>query len=324
MKVLIIRFSSIGDIVLTTPVIRCLKHVRGLNAEVHFATKKTFAGILESNPNVDMVHVLDDSIIALIKRLRSERFDLVIDLHNNLRSALIKIALLKPSRSFRKLNMKKWMLTRFKINRLPQIHIVDRYLETVSHLGVANDGKGLDYFIPLAEQRVPNGIPNKFRNAYIAFAIGGKHATKRLPNERIIAICQKLASPVLLLGGAEDQHNGNVIVSACQNQVFNACGLLNLSQSAYMVKNARAVITHDTGLMHIAAAFNKQTISVWGNTVPEFGMYPYMPGHEHLSEIFEVKGLSCRPCSKIGYEKCPKGHFDCMNKINIEKIAERW
>ncbi len=324
MKVLVIRFSSIGDIVLTTPVIRCLKNTLGLNAEVHFVTKKAFAGILEANPNVDMVHVLDDSIMDLIKRLRSEGFDQVIDLHNNLRSALIKIALMKPSRSLQKLNIKKWLFTRFRINRLPPIHIVDRYLETVGHLKVTNDGKGLDYFIPLAEQRVPDVIPNRFRSAYMVFVIGGKHATKRLPNERIIAICQKLSSPVLLLGGPEDQHNGNAIASACQNQVFNACGLLSLNQSAYMVKNARIVITHDTGLMHIAAAFNKRMISVWGNTVPEFGMYPYMPGHEHLSEIVEVKGLSCRPCSKIGYPKCPKGHFDCMNKIDIGKIAERW
>lgn len=324
MKVLIIRFSSIGDIVLTTPVVRCLKNVDGLNAEIHYATKVAFAGLLTKNPYVDMVHTLDDrGLWNLIRRLRNEKFDYVIDLHNNQRSLLIKLMLGKPYRSFKKLNTEKWLLTRFKINRLPDTHIVDRYLKAAAFLGVVNDEKGLDYFLTPESQIMPESIPSPFIKDYIAFGIGGKHATKRLPNEKIIDICQGLDKQVILLGGMEDADNGDIIATACADKVFNACGKLTLDQTAFVLSMAAKVITHDTGMMHIATAFNKPVISIWGNTVPAFGMYPYMPGQTHRSKIVEVEGLSCRPCSKIGYNSCPKGHFDCMNKIDIQQIVEQ-
>jgi ADP-heptose:LPS heptosyltransferase len=322
-KILVIRFSSIGDIVLTTPVVRCLKNTPGLQAEVHYATKKQFAGILEANPHIDLVHVLDGGLLNLIKRLRAERFDYVVDLHNNLRSNTIRLALGKPSRGFNKLNIKKWLLTNFKVNRLPDLHIVDRYMAAAGKLGVKNDGKGLDFFIPETEQGFPEGVPTRFRKGFVAFVIGGKHFTKRLPNEKIIEICKSLEKPVILLGGKEDLANGNAIQSAGGPLVFNGCGKFSLNQSAFLVRESDAVLTHDTGLMHIAAAFGKRVISIWGNTVPEFGMYPYMPEHPERSELVGVDGLSCRPCSKIGYEKCPKAHFDCMNKIPVGEVAER-
>jgi len=322
MKILVIRFSSIGDIVLTTPVVRCIKKTPGLNAEIHYATKREYAGILEANPNVDMVHCLNGDLRDLIRRLKMEQFDQVIDLHKSLRSIMVRLALRRPSRSFCKLNFRKYLLTRFKFNRLPAIHLVDRYMTAVKHLGVVNDLKGLDYFIPVGENNFPNGIPGKFRQAFIAMAIGARHFTKRLPNEKIIEICRGLSWPVVLLGGPEDKHNGDIISDAFPGRVFNACGMLSLNGSAYMLKSARAVITHDTGLMHIAAAFKKRIISIWGNTVPEFGMFPYMPGHENQSTLVETEGLSCRPCSKIGFARCPKRHFDCMQKIDTGLIAE--
>lgn len=322
MKILIIRYSSMGDIILTTPVVRCLKKTEGLHVEVHYATKRVFAGMLDANPYVDMVHVFDDDFGDLVRRLWREQFDLVIDLHNNIRSLRTRLSIKKPSKKFRKLNIRKWMLTALKIDRLPDIHIVDRYMETVQHLGVANDGAGLDFFIPEQDQLLPASIPDSFKKAYVAFAIGGKHATKRLPHDKIREVCLGLHLPVVLLGDANDRPNGDAIHAACPDRVFNACGLLSLNQSAAVVKSARLVITHDTGLMHIAAAFKKRIISIWGNTIPKFGMTPYMPGHEHLSTIVQVEDLKCRPCSKIGYDKCPKTHFDCMQKINAGQIIE--
>jgi ADP-heptose:LPS heptosyltransferase len=83
------------------------------------------------------------------------------------------------------------------------------------------------------------------------------------------------------------------------------------------------IVTNDTGLMHIASAFHKPIISLWGNTVPEFGMYPYMPGRPQGYDVMEVKKLPCRPCSKIGYEKCPKGHFKCMELIKPELVLAK-
>jgi heptosyltransferase-2 len=205
---------------------------------------------------------------------------------------------------------------------MPEKHIVDRYFEAVKRLGVKNDGHGLEYYIPEEDIVDAAYLPATHRSQYVAFAIGGKHATKCLPAEKITEICKKSGKPVILLGGREDFEKGELIRNGTGEHVFNACGTFSLNQSADIVRNAEVVITHDTGLMHIAAAFGKKIISVWGNTVPELGMYPYMPEREDNSRIIEVLGLSCRPCSKLGYQKCPKGHFNCMQKINIQSIIE--
>jgi ADP-heptose:LPS heptosyltransferase len=318
MKILILRFSSIGDIVLTTPVVRCLKN-QVSNVELHYATKQSFHSIVASNPYIDKIHLLENSLTDLIAKLKSEQFDLVIDLHNNLRTSIIKLSLGVKSYAFPKLNIEKWLLTNFKINKLPDIHIVDRYLSTAKSLGVINDGKGLDYFIPSKDEVKINEYFSVTENNYIAFVIGAKFATKQLPTEKILKIIENLSLPVVLLGGKEDEARGEeLVLKAKGREVFNACGKFNLNQSASIVKQSKVVITHDTGLMHIASAFQKKIVSVWGNTVPALGMYPYV-GREN-SKIIEVNNLNCRPCSKIGYDKCPKGHFDCMNKINENEL----
>ncbi len=317
MKILLIRFSSIGDIVLTSPVIRCIKE-QVANAEIHIITKKQFAFIFQNNPSVTKVYGIDKKVSEVLSSLKEEKYDHIIDLHNNLRSMRVKLALDVPATSFKKLTLKKLQAVRLKINRLPEVHIVERYLETANELGVKNDGKGLEYFIPVADEVKIETLPTMHQSGYIAFVIGAKYFTKRLPIEKIISICKKINSPIVLLGGPEDKSNGEQIAAAVGDKIFNACGIYNLNQSASLVKNADKVITHDTGLMHIAAAFKKQIISVWGNTIPEFGMTPYLSPH---STIVEVKGLSCRPCSKIGYDACPRGHFKCMREID-ETIFE--
>lgn len=305
-KFLILRFSSIGDIVLTTPVIRCIK-TQYPNAEVHFATKKQFKVLVENNPYIDKYHLLEKSLSPFIKTLQSEDYDYVIDLHNNLRTSIIKLRLGKKSLSFDKLNFKKWLLVNLKINQMPEIHIVDRYLETVKSLGVKNDSKGLDYFIPEKDKV-------QIKEPYVAYAIGGQHFTKKLPANRIIEVCQKIDGKIMLLGGKEDNAAAEEIEHALGEKIINSCGKYNLNQSASLVQQAEYIITHDTGLMHIASALKKKVISIWGNTVPEFGMYPYLTEFK----IIENKELSCRPCSKIGYNKCPKGHFKCMNELNLD------
>jgi ADP-heptose:LPS heptosyltransferase len=307
LKILVVRFSSIGDIVLTTPVVRMLK--KQLNAQVHFLTKSAYVSLLKNNPYIDSVYQIDDSVNEVIGDLKKENYDYVIDLHNNLRTQILKFRLGMPAKSFNKLNMEKFMLTNFKLDKMPKIHIVDRYLETVKHLGVKNDNQGLDFFLS-ANDKMDISI---FPKNYIVFVIGGQHATKILPNEKIISIIKKVNKPVLLIGGTEDAYRGEEIAKAC-NKVVNTCGKYSILHSASLVQQATMVITHDTGMMHIAAAFNKKIYSVWGNTVPEFGMYPYLESEQ--SKRIEVKGLNCRPCSKIGYDKCPKGHFKCMQEID--------
>ncbi len=210
------------------------------------------------------------------------------------------------------------MIVNLKINRLPQIHIVDRYFGAIKKLGIKNDQLGLDYFIPDNDEVDIKSLPSNFQDGYIGWVIGGKHHTKIYPEEKIIEAIGKSKRNFILLGGPEDAEKGRRICETAGPSVFNACGKFNINQSASLVRQAEKIITNDTGLMHIAAAFKKEIISLWGNTIPEFGMYPYMPGQDDKSHIREVKGLSCRPCSKLGFDECPKGHFKCMNDLEFE------
>jgi len=321
MKVLIVRFSSIGDIVLTTPVIRA---ARQLGAEVHYLTKRPFRSIVEANPGVDKVFAIDKKVREVRAGLQREGYDYVLDLHNNLRSLQVKWALPAKSYTFDKINLEKWLMVNLRINRLPAKHIVERYMAPAERLGAAYDGQGLDYFIPEKDEVAVGTLLGTGINTpdFIAFAIGAAHNTKRLPTDQIITLCEQLPLPVVLLGGPGEAEEGNTIAAAVRRQkVVNTCGQLNLHQSASVVRQASKVITHDTGMMHIAAAFQKEILSLWGNTIPAFGMYPFYPQGVQKNQSFEVEGLRCRPCSKIGFQECPKGHFKCMRELPLEKIA---
>ena len=314
-KILITRFSSIGDIVLTTPVIRCLK--KQLNAEVHYLTKAAFLPILKYNPHLDKIFTIQKKVAEVLPDLKKEKYDVIVDLHKNLRTWQVRIGLGFPKTlTFDKINVEKWLMVNFKINRLPKVHIVDRYLKAVESLGVVNDGQGLDYFLPPEEQ-------SRIEGNYIAFAIGAAHATKRLPTEKILEICRKNKTPIVLLGGKDVATEGVSIAEKAGTHVQNLCGKISLHASARYLRDAQKVITHDTGMMHIAAAFNKEIISIWGNTIPEFGMYPYYKSGVEKNKSLEVKGLACRPCSKIGYGKCPKGHFRCMQEVEVSDIRSQ-
>lgn len=322
MKILVIRFSSIGDIILTSPVLRCLKkQVPG--AEVHFLTKEGYRSLVEHSPYVDQVHLLKDELGAVIKELKKQKFDLVVDLHNNARTKRVKFALGASSKSFSKLNAKKWLLVNFKVDKLPRIHIVDRYLATVEHLGVKNDGQGLDLFIPPDQEIDMATLPVSHRNGYIALCIGAGHFTKRLPQHKLIELAAKLLGPVVIIGGPDDQAIARAIADAVGARAYDTTGKLDLMGSASLIRQATSVIAHDSGAMHVASAFQKELVSVWGNTVPEFGMGPYIPLHPERAHISEVKGLDCRPCSKIGFDRCPRGHFRCMEHQDLDGIAAK-
>jgi ADP-heptose:LPS heptosyltransferase len=321
-KILIIRFSSIGDIVLTSPVIRCLRK-KFPDAEIHYLTKAVFHPMLAANPYINKFHFLESDLAPVIENLQSEKFDIVIDLHKNIRSLRVKQALEARSYTFDKLNFKKWLIVNLKIDSLPDKHIVDRYFEALAELGVQNDGQGLEYFI--SEQETQSFSLPMQKNSYIAFAIGAKHNTKKLPDHKIAAICEAAGKHIVLLGGKEEFEAGERMNKLYPEKIINNCGKLNINESAYVIKNAGCVISHDTGMMHIAAAFKKPVISIWGSTVPQFGMYPYYgernaEAQKH-SHIIEVNGLPCRPCSKIGFDKCPKGHFKCMNEIDTNAVV---
>lgn len=328
MKILIVRFSSIGDIVLTTPVIRILKSQ--LEAEVHFATKKEYVSILEANPYLDKIHLLDGPLAPLVSKLKAENFDLIVDLHNNLRTRILKAKLRRKSYTFKKINLLKWLLVNLKVDLMPNMHIVERYLEAIKPLGVSNDSLGLDYFVPDKDEVEDEWLPETHQNGFAVFVVGAKFKTKQLPLKKMIELCDRINKPIILVGGKEDQAIAEQLeeffkpgtiksekeIAGLNKKtiIFNACGKFSINQSASILSKANWVFTHDTGMMHIASAFKKPIYSIWGNTVPAFGMYPYRTQFT----IFENKKLGCRPCSKIGFEKCPKGHFKCMNDLTFD------
>ncbi len=316
---LVVRFSSIGDIILTTPVLRCLKTQVG-KSEVHFLTKSSFKSILETNPYVDKIHAVENDIDEVVENLRNEKFDVIIDLHHNLRTYRLKNKLKVKSISFDKININKWLMVYLKANRLPEKHIVDRYFDTVKSFGIKNDLKGLDYFIPEKDIIPLNELPHKFTFGYYALVIGGSYYTKKIPIKKLIEICEISDKPLVLLGGNDDVEIGKELHKLFSEKTVNLSGKINLNQSASIIQQSLKVITSDTGLMHIASAFKKVIISLWGNTIPEFGMSPYMPVAG--SKILENKNLSCRPCSKLGFSKCPKGHFRCMNDIDLSGLND--
>ena len=321
-KILVIRFSSIGDIVLTTPIVRAIKQqIPGVS--VHFLVKKGFEIIVQDNPYIDKVHIYEKGNSAtLAENLKAEHFDFVVDLQKNYRSRKLVKKLHCPHSTFSKCNIRKAILVRTKINFLPNRHIVDRYFDAVKKLGVTNDGMGLDYFIPDSDRFDVQDLPAGFEEGYIAVAIGANHNTKRMPTEKIIEIGNLLFKPMVLLGNKQDRAAGDEIVRQMNGKALNLCGEHNLNTSASILEQSACVLTGDTGLMHIAAALHKPITSLWGNTVPELGMYPYTTPDAPECRIFEIPFLKCRPCSKLGFNKCPHKHFKCMNLISSYEVAD--
>jgi heptosyltransferase-2 len=315
MKILVIRFSSMGDIIYTTPVVRCLKkQIPG--AEIHFLTKPAFKYIYDNNPYVDKLLLLKPSLSETINEIKAEQYDYVIDLHNNLRTAIIKLRTGIKASTYKKQPVKKWLSLKFKLKLIAPTHLVDRYLKTVKFLGIVNDGQPIDYYIK-ANHQLNKLVPQSHQNGYVAFVIGATHFTKRMPNEKIISICRQINSPVVLLGGNDVKANGDIIANTVGNTIYNACGITSLDESVFLVSQAQSIIGFDTGLTHIAEAFNKPIVSVWGGTVPELlGVQPYKVKDVLVAAI----DLSCRPCSKFGLEKCPLGHFKCMNDMPEDNI----
>lgn len=326
-KFLIIRFSSIGDIVLVTPAIRCLRK-KFPEADIHFLTKQSFKIVTESNPYIDKFFYYNDNMDFLIHELKIENYDYVIDLHNNFRSYKIKRALKAKSYSIDKLNIEKFLLTKFKINIMPGVHITQRSLNTLKPLGVKDDGLGLDYFIPEKDMVKSDELPTSHQAGFITIVIGASYYTKKLPVYKLQELCAKINHPIILVGGKEDRAEGEAIKSVDPVKVYNACGKFNLNESADLVRQSKLVISHDTGLQYIACAFKKQVLAVWGGTSPKLDVEPYYGSlfmQQQNQPIYEniVLNLSCQPCSKYGTKTCPLGHFKCMKEQDIDALVKK-
>lgn len=305
-----------GDVIYTTPVVRCLKEQLPC-AEIHFITKPRFRYIYEGNPYVDKLLLLKGSLSETIADIKSENYDCLVDLHSNLRTSLIKLRTGIRSYTYNKQTVRKWLSLKLRKQWVPPVHLVDRYLKAVAPLGIVNDNKPIDYFIK-KDHRLSDLLPASHQQGYIGFIIGAAHFTKRMPNEKIVSVCSQLNKPIVLLGGDDVKENGNFVAQYLGDKVYNACGTTSLDESVFLVSRADAIIGFDTGLTHIAEAFNKPIASIWGSTVPELlGVQPYKIDQSLVSGV----QISCRPCSKYGLPKCPRGHFKCMYEINEQEIV---
>lgn len=306
-----------GDIIYTTPVVRCLKKQLP-GAEIHFITKPAFKYIYDNNPYVDKLLLLKPSLSETIADIKTEGYDYIIDLHNNLRTTLIKLRTGIKSSTYKKQTISKWLSLKFHLKLVTPTHLVDRYLEAVKFLGVTNDAQPIDYYVK-ADYQLKDLLPPTHQHNFVAFVIGATHFTKRMPNDKVINICRNIKRPIVLLGGDDVKANGDEIAEATGTNVYNACGKTSLDKSVFLISKAQSIIGFDTGLTHIAEAFNKPIVSVWGGTVPDLlGVQPYKVKEVLVSGV----DLSCRPCSKFGLEKCPLGHFKCMKEIPETPITD--
>ena len=311
LKILVIRFSSIGDIILTTPVIRCIK--QQINAEIDYLTKKEYVGLLNTNPNIKKTVAFNYNLSQIIESLKEERYDIIIDLQNNLRSSRIKWNLKVKSYTVSKQTIKRQLLIYFGINLLKN-HVVDRYFKTVEKLNIHNDNNGLDYFIDSTSK-----INYNINQDYVAWSIGGNYVQKRLSVKQIQTVINRLDLPVILLGGNNERVIGDEIVSKIKsNDVVNFCGRLSIDESAYLIKHSQLLLTNDTGMMHIGTCFDIPLISFWGCTKPSLGFSPYIAKNTSIELLSKQ---SQYPCSRHG-SSCKFSKEGCIKTISTQEIYD--
>lgn len=317
-KVLVIRLSSMGDIVLTTPVVRALHTQLQGEVEIHFLTKQTFAFLLEANPRIARVHTFVKTVQEVLPDLVLEDFDYIIDLHNNIRSAVVKRRLKCLAFTVDKLNWQKWLLIHTGWNRMPDLHVVDRYMATLKAFGVKGDDRGLEYYIPQHQGLSAQQLDQLQQGDFLAVVIGGAHAGKRASADAMVQWLRGIQHRVVLVGGKDDRNDAERVAEHIQ--CINWVGELSVHQSAQVMQLARVVLTGDTGMMHIAAAFHRRIVSVWGCTSPQLGMAPYRPHPD--SVVLEPVGRSKRPCSKLG-NRCKYGmDHKCIDQIAPQQVQE--
>jgi lipopolysaccharide heptosyltransferase II len=335
-KTVVFRLSSIGDIILSSPLLRGLRSAAGPAARIDFVVKKQYAELVKFNPHLSIVHEYDeatglDGLHQLGEELRAEQYGLVVDIHNNLRTKYLRrrcegAEIVQVSKQ----GLERWILVHLKKNIYKDnVPVAERYLSTVSRFDVVNDGKGLEIFIPDEIQfgvtsRMGSLRLHRYRKV-IGICPGAKHFTKRWPQEKFAAIASRLSrefeAKIFIFGGVDDRQPGTEIAAVIaketgEQSITNFAGTLRLLETAAAMEYCDLIITNDTGLMHLASARQKKILAIFGSTVKEFGFFPY--GTE--SVVLERNDLSCRPCSHIGRNSCPEKHFRCMNDITAEDV----
>lgn len=309
-KVLVIRFSAIGDIVLSTPVFKAL-HQAGY--EVHWLVKDKFQFVLKNTAFIDQVHTFPLTQ-ETIKELKKEDFDYIIDLQNNFKSFKIKRLLKRPTSSVRKLNWEKLVLVRLGKDLLKEERsIVKRYLATLEPLQIDIQSNNKRIYFPQKEYLLPQQQP------YIAWVLGATYEGKKIHQDTILkTIQQNPQKHFVFLGGPSEERIGIELHQQSTHNTTNLCGKTSLEEAAFLMQKAQMVITNDTGLMHIASATDTPIISLWGCTSPLLGMGPHLPAEG--SVVIEPLNRKKRPCSKLG-NHCKYPQI-CSSTITPNQITE--
>ncbi|MBN1542768.1 lipopolysaccharide heptosyltransferase II [candidate division KSB1 bacterium] len=331
-KILVIRLSSIGDILLTTPLLRLLRR-RFPQARIDFVVKEGFADLLRCHPAItSLIRFAPrgglNGLVALRQELRKTNYDLVIDIHKNWRSRFMTLGFPREAvLRYRKYACQRVLLIWAKINCYPAVIPVHRrYLDALKKYGIADDGEGLEMALnPQTQQEMQVWLE---RNGYraeemnIGLAPGAGKTTKRWPAESFARLARLLMRRpdvrIWILGDRDDQTAADQIVRENPARVVDATGRLSLMQSACAIAAMNGLICNDSGLMHLATAVRCPVVAVFGPTTREFGFYP----QGERCTVVEHKNLGCRPCSAYGSKRCPRRHFRCMKEIASEQVYE--
>jgi heptosyltransferase-2 len=329
-KILIIRFSSIGDILLATPIIRILRQ-KFPDAQIDFLTKTRFAELLQAHPGLNQVIQFDETagvgeLFRIKKRIRQTHYDWFVNIHNNLRTVFL--CSFNPVPHKFKLNkraFKRWLLVKFKWNFYRElVPVYQRYLEPLRAFGIADDGLGLEFFL---DSQAVEKVEREYQTflsrhqLLIGMVPGATYATKRWLPERFAQVADLLATRfhagIIFFGGNPEVALHAEILSQMKTPALSLAGQLSLQESAAMLNHCQLVISNDSGLMHLAAALKKKLIAIFGSTTRELGFFPSAP-----EQIILEQPLPCRPCTHVGRHACPKKHFNCMKQISVEAVFE--
>jgi lipopolysaccharide heptosyltransferase II len=322
-NVLAVRFSSIGDVLLTTPLLRVLRR-RYPHARISVLTRPAYAPLLSHNPHVN--HVLEAApgrpLRDLARQLRAQRYTHLLDLHDSIRSRLLRALVPGAWSTYPKHRLARAMLIYTKRDYYRDSRPVpERYFDAARSLGLVPDGEPPDFFLA-AEAQVETEAwlaraaarPGRL----IALAPGAAHATKRWPVEHWRALTRQLLEQdfsIVIVGGAEDARLADSIANGDQGRLLNAAGRFGLQGTGALLRRAAILVSNDTGVMHMAAAVGTPVVALFGPTVRPFGFFPYTS----RAEVIEL-GLGCRPCSSKGGPHCPLGHHRCMLDIEPNTV----
>ena len=330
-KILIIRLSSIGDIILASPLIRLLK-TKFPPAQIDFVIKKIYFDLVSDNPYLNDIKVLDtnsgfQSLRQLKREIRAANYDLIIDIHKNFRSFFLRFASgAKNVKKYNKMRWQRFLLIKTKINLYPGITpVYKRYLRSVADLGIVDDNKGLEFFISSdVQERIQKDLRKRglaIRKYTIGIAPGAGFATKRWFPERFAEIAdvlqQEYNASIILFGDKNDLQISQIVITSMQSKAINITGEYSLMESAAALNCCDIVISNDTGLMHLASALGKKVVAIFGATTEELGFFPV-----GVQSRVVQHNIGCRPCTHIGSKKCPKGHFKCMKLIDTNLVLQ--